>query len=158
MTEPTTAETTIEQAVIVLNKRQWRGRDDWRTQSSFLLAGGPRVPKQEAWSVFTKSSAPRIEIDVEDALAIASGLLAQEELQALRERLVLARGALNAAKITHLNVEDCWYSCPESSEGCCDESQTGCNCGADEHNAAIDVALSKIGSVDTTERAEEAGE
>lgn len=85
-------------------------------------------------------------------LAVASALEASEQ------RLVLARGALNAAKITHLNVEDCWYSCPESSEGCCDESQTGCNCGADEHNAAIDVALSKIGSVDTTERAEEAGE
>jgi hypothetical protein len=34
--------------------------------------------------------------------------------------------------------EDCWYSCPKSEDGCCDESQgSKCNCGADEHNQKV---------------------
>jgi hypothetical protein len=55
------------------------------------------------------------------------------------------RAALLAAKISHHVCEDCWYSCPLSSEGCCDERETECNCGAEKHNAAIDFALSDAG-------------
>lgn len=61
-------------------------------------------------------------------------------------KLRVARDALEAAKIPHLTVQDCWYSCPESEDGCCDESETGCgcNCGANKHNAAIDKALAAL--------------
>ncbi len=36
--------------------------------------------------------------------------------------------------VTHLACDDCWYSCPLSEEGCCDESQKGCNCGAEKQH------------------------
>lgn len=51
------------------------------------------------------------------------------------------RAALNAARRDHVSCDDGWYSCPMHPDGCLDESATGCNCGADEHNAAIDIAL-----------------
>ena len=55
------------------------------------------------------------------------------------------REALSNAKIKHLVVEDCWYSCPKSGE-CCDDremerEQAECNCGADDHNQTIDKVL-----------------
>lgn len=51
--------------------------------------------------------------------------------------------ALAAAKRTHSTCENEWYSCPLSSEGCLDDRETECNCGAEAHNAAIDAALAK---------------
>jgi hypothetical protein len=51
------------------------------------------------------------------------------------------RAALLAAKVTHTTCEDGWYSCPMSEEGCLDERETECTCGAEKHNAAIDSAL-----------------
>jgi len=43
---------------------------------------------------------------------------------------------------SHHNCEDCWYSCPKSEDGCCDE-QWGdeCNCGADKWNKEIKPIL-----------------
>jgi len=39
----------------------------------------------------------------------------------------------------HWTIEDAWYSCPKSPEGCLNRQDgTACNCGADEHNAAVD--------------------
>jgi hypothetical protein len=63
----------------------------------------------------------------------------QSDADAEIERL---RAALTAAKVSHHICDDCWYSCPKSSEGCCDEREKDCNCGAEKHNAAIDSALS----------------
>lgn len=51
------------------------------------------------------------------------------------------RAALEAAKIPHLVVDDCWYSCPLSEKCCNDQEPAKCNCGADDHNAKIDAAL-----------------
>lgn len=32
----------------------------------------------------------------------------------------------------HRHVDDCWYSCPKSAEGCCNEDEGDkCNCGAE---------------------------
>jgi hypothetical protein len=62
-------------------------------------------------------------------------------IAAQQERIRALEAALEAAKISHLTCNDCWYSCPLCEEGCCDESQKGCNCGAEKHNAAIDSAL-----------------
>jgi hypothetical protein len=44
---------------------------------------------------------------------------------------------LNDLKRSHYICEDCWYSCPLSEEGCCDDRQDECNCGAAEHNEKI---------------------
>lgn len=38
--------------------------------------------------------------------------------------------------------EDCWYSCPKSGKCCRDDGETGCNCGADEHNKILDGIIS----------------
>ena len=43
----------------------------------------------------------------------------------------------------HYFCEDCWYSCPLSSDGCCDESQVGCTCGRDARVERITRALSE---------------
>ena len=63
------------------------------------------------------------------------------ELEAENKRF---RHGLEALKktVTHYTSEDCWYSCPKSEEGCCDENGgDDCNCGADEIIAVIDAAL-----------------
>ena len=52
---------------------------------------------------------------------------------------------IESLRRTHYTCEDCWYSCPKSEEGCCDDAQTGCTCGADEHNARVNAALAHIG-------------
>ncbi len=44
-------------------------------------------------------------------------------------------------KIEHYTCEDGWYSCPKSKEGCFDERQEGCTCGADKHNFEIDQLI-----------------
>jgi len=47
----------------------------------------------------------------------------------------------------HYDCEDAWYSCPLSSDGCSDERQEGCTCGADELNKNGDLlraALAKL--------------
>lgn len=46
------------------------------------------------------------------------------------------------ARRKHRDCEDCWYSCPKSEGGCCDDRQGGeCNCGADEINARVDEII-----------------
>lgn len=48
-------------------------------------------------------------------------------------------GGLHRLRREHLDVEDCWYSCPKAEDGCCDDAQGDeCNCGADTHNALVD--------------------
>ena len=49
------------------------------------------------------------------------------EARRLAERLAAAR---------HYECGDCWYSCPESEEGCCNDAESGCNCSAPERHAA----------------------
>jgi hypothetical protein len=50
-------------------------------------------------------------------------------------------------KREHHECEDCWYSCPKSEDGCCNEGQGDeCNCGADTHNAEIDSICSALSS------------
>lgn len=48
-------------------------------------------------------------------------------------------------KIAHFECGDNWYSCPKSLNGCDNDLIDGeCNCGADEHNAKVDVIIEKI--------------
>ena len=45
----------------------------------------------------------------------------------------------------HYYCEDCYYSCPQEEDGCCDETEgDDCNCGADKHNAAINELLEAL--------------
>ena len=50
---------------------------------------------------------------------------------------------LEKLRISHYqNYEDCWYSCPKSPDGCCnDNAGDECTCGADKHNAKLDEIL-----------------
>ena len=48
---------------------------------------------------------------------------------------------LKRSKREHHICEDCWYSCPLSAEGCCDDYQVECNCGAEQWNAEVDALL-----------------
>jgi hypothetical protein len=34
------------------------------------------------------------------------------------------------AAVRHYECGDCWYSCPESDEGCCNDAEEGCTCWA----------------------------
>jgi hypothetical protein len=47
---------------------------------------------------------------------------------------------------THDWCEDCWYSCPKSSEGCCNDSKPKdiCTCGADAHNAKLAALRAEV--------------
>jgi len=59
---------------------------------------------------------------------------------------------LNKAKRTHYSCEDCWYSCPKSGDGCCDDRQGDeCNCGTDKWNAEVDAMLAAAQQEDQRE-------
>ena len=66
-----------------------------------------------------------------------------EEIDARDAEIKALREALESLRQPHHICEDCWYSCPKSSEGCCNKSDEGCTCGADIINAKIDAALGK---------------
>ena len=65
------------------------------------------------------------------------------EKLALQARIRELREALAKQKQSHYSCEDCWYSCPMSEEGCCDDRQSGCTCGAEAANTKIDALLSR---------------
>jgi len=46
----------------------------------------------------------------------------------------------------HYHCEDCWYSCPKSEDGCCNEfiKKDECNCGAEEHNEKVEKLWNEI--------------
>lgn len=60
-----------------------------------------------------------------------------------RDAAVLVDG-LNRLRRSHYECGDCWYSCPKSEGGCCNDAESGCTCGADEHNAIIDSLLAHV--------------
>ena len=68
------------------------------------------------------------------------------KIDALTARVQELEGALKKiadklpeTKRSHYYCEDCWYSCPKSEDGCCNEAEGDeCNCGADKVNAIID--------------------
>jgi len=90
--------------------------------------------------------------------AVVSRAFIEREMDAYTHKFVLAVHArrqeqaiaaliiqLENSKEDHASCEDCWYSCPKSSEGCCDERQgDACNCGADAHNGMIDETLTAV--------------
>ena len=57
------------------------------------------------------------------------------------------------AKMQHVEVDDCWYSCPLAKDldtgdsASCNEAAIArgkCICGADTHNARVENALAQI--------------
>ena len=54
--------------------------------------------------------------------------------------------------VKHYESEDCWYSCPESEEGCCDDSRTGCDCHAPTMWAAADALEAQATRITELER------
>ena len=37
----------------------------------------------------------------------------------------------------HYYCEDSWYSCPKATDGCSQDNDGECTCGADDHNAEV---------------------
>lgn len=109
-------------------------------------------PVDRMWRISKHDAALRREVEVlraeltEATLTQLDALYPPELLaraEAAEARVAELTEALRDARREHLWVEDCWYSCPKSIEGCCNESQGDtCNCGADAWNARIDALLS----------------
>jgi len=56
--------------------------------------------------------------------------------------------------VKHYESEDCWYSCPESEEGCCNDGRTGCDCHAPTMWAAADALEAQATRITELEREE----
>lgn len=54
------------------------------------------------------------------------------------------RAELEVFRLYHKTCEDSWYSCPLSAEGCADDRETTCNCGADDRNKTLDAIIGAI--------------
>ena len=67
----------------------------------------------------------------------------RKERDALQKRVAaLEAWITNRGMREHYSCEDCWYSCPKSVDGCCNEGEgTECNCGAEKHNAEARALL-----------------
>lgn len=44
----------------------------------------------------------------------------------------------------HKVCPDEWYSCPMSPDGCADPEQSGCTCGASEHNQKVATVFAQL--------------
>ena len=51
---------------------------------------------------------------------------------------------LKVLKVKHYECEDCWYSCPKSEEGCCNDGGSDCTCGADNRNKEVDALITWV--------------
>ncbi len=53
---------------------------------------------------------------------------------------------VEALRRQHVWCDDCWYSCPKSEDGCCNDnySPDECTCGADDHNARVDTLIAAL--------------
>jgi hypothetical protein len=74
-------------------------------------------------------------LELEILRRLKAGAEAKRKLEDMRKRIA-------GLHRTHHYCEDSWYSCPLAEDGCADERETGCNCGADAYNKEIDAILS----------------
>ena len=86
---------------------------------------------------YTRVLMQRIELLQEKADWLMAAYKRAEKRNAELERV------LRAARVSHADCDDTFYACnalyPESAKDRGED--TGCSCGADEHNARIDAAL-----------------
>ncbi len=68
-------------------------------------------------------------------------IFANERIPELELRIEKLRALLRESKRYHRYCEDGWYSCPKEADGCLDEREDECNCGADEWNTKVDNEL-----------------
>lgn len=100
---------------------------DRRVRAASGLSGGPVV------SVYQSSEPEEHRMNTKSAITDD-------------DRLVLI-GGLRRLRRQHRYVEDCWYSCPKATDGCCNDAEgDDCNCGADTHNALVDSLLNLLGA------------
>jgi hypothetical protein len=65
----------------------------------------------------------------------------ESAIASLTQQVEALRNALESLRQPHYLSEDSWYSCPLSAEGCGDDRQTECTCGAESINKIIYDAL-----------------
>ena len=64
------------------------------------------------------------------------------QLAAKDAKITELQNVLKGMKQNHRYCDDPWYSCPKHPDGCANAAEgTGCTCGADEANTAIDNVL-----------------
>lgn len=77
--------------------------------------------------------------NLEHAMLTERGKL--EKADAENDRLAAKAAELEAvlreSMRGHYQCEDPWYSCPLNPDGCADERETECNCGASAWNAKV---------------------
>ena len=67
----------------------------------------------------------------------------------MKDELASVREAMVKLYRKHDECEDCWYSCPKSADGCCNDAQGDeCNCGAEKHNAILDAIISSLSKIE----------
>lgn len=86
------------------------------------------------------------EVQALQAAADRSEMISREFIAAQADKRLLLEALRNARRTHWESYEDCWYACPKSEHGCCNDAEgDDCNCGADNHNAAIDAIIGKVG-------------
>lgn len=104
------------------------------------------IPADELDALRAELSAAERDLEVtrNSRRSILDGFIrANAQLTVAQTRIAVLEKALADAKISHASCEDPWYSCPLSVDGCADDREIDCNCGATKHNALIDVVLSQ---------------
>ena len=87
--------------------------------------------------------APVDDIDMERTILHLKIIKLNKTIEELQQERDALRKVLVSCKRGHYYCEDTWYSCPMHEEGCANEAEKGCTCGADEWNAAIDTAIAE---------------
>lgn len=63
----------------------------------------------------------------------------------LESLLGLILDFLEKSRRGHDYCDDCWYTCPEHPEGCCnDDAGNECNCGANKYNEKLNKTIETI--------------
>jgi hypothetical protein len=71
----------------------------------------------------------------------------ERSLSIQTQKIETCKSALVDLRIeNHRESEDCWFSCPKSETGCCDDSvpKDQCTCGKDRNNQIIDQLLKEL--------------
>ena len=88
---------------------------------------------------------PFLRQTLSEMISYARGL--EYSLSIKTQKIESCKSALVNLRIeNHHECEDCWYSCPKSESGCCDDSveKTRCTCGKDRNNQIIDQLLKEL--------------
>ena len=122
--------------------------DDFVAAMTQLDPNDAKVLYKNAWSLYSNITerAPGAAMDAGGAKADTASQHSGAQPEAVawkpNDLIAVSKEFINSLRIGHNYCEDNWHSCPKAEEGCANDSEgTECNCGADTHNAKIDIML-----------------